>query len=612
MRRKTILGLAAVVVLALVGVLAWWTSRTPPTEASIATAPPPTPTPTPVAPAPALARRAAPVPAAPDSDSGAIDGQVVNADTHEGIASAELTFTGDAGQSAFQTSSDGSFELTSPATGSFELSTVTAAGFLPYTPSHAATGVTITLRHGQPVHGVVIQLRPAVDYRGLVVDARGTPVAGARVRVIASPASEPALVELASEWKTGADGRFTFQAVEDSALEATSGGQRGVAVVDRAVVKVKSVRIQLGTAPPYDGAIAGVVRDEHGAAIAGAVVHAARTSGVFPGVQASAFAASGADGSFALSGLEHTTWDLWADAPAHVRGMVGNVKVGSRRVVLTLDSGLPLTGRVVDRRGAQVTSFTIIAIRHDDLLRGLATVRPVVDPQGQFALRLAPGDYDLFASPRGTARGTPTTVAAGTTNAQVVFSAGTTVTGTVVDKDDHTVVPYAWVLPEPRTTGWMRGPGDHGAAARADGTFELTDVAAGPLHLNAGAIGYDDAEAPALTAVDGVPLGPITIEISRRGQRGGRRGDFVGIGVRLVPTPFGLRVVELIPAGGAVDAGVAVDDVITEIDGQAASALGLEGAVAKITGIAGTTVTLVVRRGERNFQLVVERRQMHS
>jgi hypothetical protein len=606
MRRKTIIALG---VLVLVGGIAWWATRTAPVAAPIAVAPT---SPTPSTPTPSTPARRAPAPVAkPDTDSGLIDGQVINADTHEGIADAEITFAGDGGQASFQTSSDGSFELTPAASGSFELSTVTAPGFLPYTPSHTPQAVTISLRHGAPVHGVVIPLHPAVDYRGLVVDARGTPVAGARVRVIASPASEAALVELANEWRTGADGRFAFQAVEDSALEATSGGQRGVAVVDHAVVTVKSVRIQLGTAPPFDGAIAGVVRDEHGAPIAGAVVRAAR-SAMGTGVLATAFAASAADGSFVLSGLEHTSWDVWADAPHRVRGAVANVKVGNHKLVITLDAGLPLAGRVVDHRGAAVTTFTLVAVNHDDARRAIAAIHPVIDPQGQFALRLAPGDYELYATAHGSSRGTPTTVAAGTTNAEVVFSAGTTVTGKIVDRADHTPIPYGWVMVDaPVTTSWMRGPGDHGASALADGTFTLTDVAAGPLQLHAGALDYTDEPLPPLTAVDGAPLGPITVELNRRGEHQ-HRGDFVGIGVRFRPDPFGLRIVEVLAGSGAADAGVAADDLITAIDGQSATTLSLDGALAKITGVVGTTVMLHLRRGGRELDLIVERRQLHS
>jgi hypothetical protein len=257
-----------------------------------------------------------------------------------------------------------------------------------------------------------------------------------------------------------------------------------------------------------------------------------------------------------------------------------------------------------------VTAFTIVAVRHDDARRQIAAIRPVVDPQGQFALRLAPGDYDLYASAHGSARGTPTTAAAGTTDAQVVFSTGTTLTGRVVDKDDHTPIGYAAILFDNDASRWVRGPGDDGVTAHADGTFELPHISAGPVRLRAFARDYDDQPLPELTAVDGVPLGPITVELGRRDAP--RPRDFVGIGVRFQPEARGLRVVEVFPASGAADAGVAVGDLITEIDGQAVVAMSVDSALAKITGAVGTTVTLIVRRGERTYQLAVERRQLHS
>ncbi|HET9627174.1 MAG TPA: carboxypeptidase regulatory-like domain-containing protein [Kofleriaceae bacterium] len=604
MRTKWLLpgaALAILIVVALVALVAW------PRADRAAAPPPPTAHDAPAvasAPVVPVARPTAATPRPADTTSGQIDGQVLDADTRQGIANAEITFTGDAGVSTFQTSADGSFELAPSDAGSFELATVTAPGYLPYTPDRAPAGVRITLRRGQPVHGVVLLLRHAVDYRGLVVDARGTPVAGARVRVIASPASEPALVELSREWRTGPDGRFTFQAVEDSVLEATSGGLRGGAVVNHGVEAVHSLRIQLGAAPPFDATITGHVRDEHGAALAGAVIRGATSA--FPGAQPTVFATSASDGSFVITGVDRAGWDLWADAASHVRGLVGNVRGGSRNVVLTLEAGLPLAGHVVDRHGAPVTAFTLVAVRHD-APRRLVETRPIVDPLGAFALKLAAGDYDLYANPHGSARGTPTTLAAGTTDARLVFSAGTTLTGRVIDRDDRTPVPYANITFDPPTS-WTREDRG-GTAARADGTFELTGITAGPLRLRVFARDYATQVLAPLTAEDDVPLGPLTIELGKGSERG---VDLVGIGVRFLREGNGLRVTSVISPGGAFDAGVQVDDVILSIDGTPVAVLGTEGALARITGAVGSTVTLDLDRGGRPIQLVVERRLVRS
>jgi len=55
-----------------------------------------------------------------------------------------------------------------------------------------------------------------------------------RVRLL-SPPGEPVL-ESGPEWKTGSDGRFTFQAAAGAVLEASRGALRGWAHVDRNVL----------------------------------------------------------------------------------------------------------------------------------------------------------------------------------------------------------------------------------------------------------------------------------------------------------------------------------------------------------------------------------------
>jgi C-terminal processing protease CtpA/Prc len=48
------------------------------------------------------------------------------------------------------------------------------------------------------------------------------------------------------------------------------------------------------------------------------------------------------------------------------------------------------------------------------------------------------------------------------------------------------------------------------------------------------------------------------------------------------------------------------------VDGIAVTGLGVDGAVAKVRGTAGTTVSITLRRGEALVTLVVERRKLRA
>jgi hypothetical protein len=74
--------------------------------------------------------------------------------------------------------------------GRFVLATATAPWFLPYAPAWSHSTVVVTLAADRRVRGVAVFLFPAIDYQGHVVDERGAPVAGARVRLVGTPQAE--------------------------------------------------------------------------------------------------------------------------------------------------------------------------------------------------------------------------------------------------------------------------------------------------------------------------------------------------------------------------------------------------------------------------------------
>jgi hypothetical protein len=614
-KTKTSVGLVVLALLLVGSIAAWWFGRgdrVPPPAVATKSAP--------QAKAPAQAAKPSRARASVEAsdtgsgvetgvDSGVIDGRVLHGLTHEGVPDAELTFLGEGGVSTFRTSSDGTFQLTPAGTGTFVLATITAPGFLPYAPELGHSSVRVTLARGQAVHGITLLLYPAVDHQGLVIDARGAPIAGAHVRLLGSPAGEQVLEGPAAEWRTGRDGRFTFQAADDSVLEASSGNTRGWAHVDRDVAIGKQLTIQLEHAAPRDATITGVVRNTSGAPIAGALVRASPS--IYAATVPTVFATSGPDGAFTLAGLDRAAYDLSAEAEDHVRGVRANIRGGSRNVELTLDAGLPLAGQVVDRSGAPVPVFTLLVRRRARAARPLVATRSLIDPQGRFSVRVPPGDYDLLASAPGSARGTPAKAAAGMTDVRIVLGRGATLRGKVISSDDHAPIGNAFIACETQGGGASALPADAGTVTRPDGTFELTGISAGPLAIRIRAVGYH-AKIEAGTASDGAALGPITIELTRIGGDEASATELVGIGIGLFPDGDALRVIRVVPGSGAFDAGIGFDDRVIAVDGVPVAPLGLEGTIARIRGIAGTTVTLTLWRDGQDIQLIVERRMLRA
>lgn len=86
--------------------------------------------------------------------------------------------------------------------------------------------------------------------------------------------------------------------------------------------------------------------------------------------------------------------------------------------------------------------------------------------------------------------------------------------------------------------------------------------------------------------------------------------SFVGIGVVVQKTDAGCIATEVMPNGGAFDAGVQVGDEIISVNGESIAALPLNDIVAKIQGIEGTTVTVGIKRNGVEFSLDIVRKQI--
>src|SRR5262249_13403782 len=157
------------VLLALLGALAaLWLTRGRSAAPSVAVSrPAPAVVPAPIAPhrAPAAPPVADPLSGQTratlepgDAAGGRLAGRVVNWATGDGVAGAELTFTGDTGATTVRSRDDGGFELAPPAPGRFTLTAAAATGFLPYAPELLHSTVHVALARGQTVRGITVFL----------------------------------------------------------------------------------------------------------------------------------------------------------------------------------------------------------------------------------------------------------------------------------------------------------------------------------------------------------------------------------------------------------------------------------------------------------------------
>jgi RNA polymerase sigma factor (sigma-70 family) len=542
---------------------------------------------------------------------GAAGGRVINWSTGDGVPNAELTFTGELGAVTVRSGDAGMFELAPAAPGSYTLTAIAAQGFLPYAPEYLHSSVHVELVKNRAVRGLTVFLFPAIDYQGKVVDEAGKPVAAAHVKLLGTPQGEQIIDRPATEWTSDKDGAFVFHAADGAVLEATAGDHRGWGVLDGDVAITHQLVIQIGKAPPRDSTITGRVVDDKGAPIPDVLVRAEPEVHALKAVaRATAFATTGADGTFELRGLDRDAYTLAAEEDDHAPVSQPGVLGGTQRVTLTMTGGAQLAGTVTSG-DSPVPAFTLLAFKREGAAKSLVAARSFVVASGAFSLRVEPGTYDLVADASGWAPAQATATAPAK-DVALKLSPGATLTGQVVSAVDNTPVKWARVLREALGGGASAQPANAGTVTRDDGTFELTGIPPGPLSISIGAGEFNPKIQAGMTAVDGQTIGPITIALTPVPPGQQPKLELVGIGVAFKASGDALEVSMVVPGGGAEAAGIVVGDKIVSVDGAPTSEIGLDGAVARIRGQEGTTVAIGLSRAGKVVVLPVERRKLKT
>jgi C-terminal processing protease CtpA/Prc len=128
----------------------------------------------------------------------------------------------------------------------------------------------------------------------------------------------------------------------------------------------------------------------------------------------------------------------------------------------------------------------------------------------------------------------------------------------------------------------------------------------------ASAEGHHAAVVAAPPVPDGETRGPVTIALTPLAPGEDPRVELAGIGAQLAKAGDALRVEMVATGGGAAEAGLAVGDLVTEIDGRRVAPLTLGEAIPLLRGPEGTAVVLGVVRDGARVTLAVPRRRVRA
>jgi uncharacterized GH25 family protein len=324
---------------------------------------------------------------------------------------------------------------------------------------------------------VFIRLRTPGALSGRVLNARGAPVAGARIWAV--PAGngdmQDFLVPLLNPHEAAtsdATGNFRIEdlAPGNHVVRAKASGRRALVRRDVEIPASGGDReIVLQFAAGL--AIEGVVRDDAGHPIAGAEVDvtsedvnrllAALQSGVLPTTKMK----TSKDGMFRIVGLEPGTYRVEVTKKGLTREAREKVVAGGPPLAIVMVTGHEIAGTVVGPDGRPVNRAWISVLGRSDTV--------FTDAKGAFRIEgLAAGTFTITVKPPGQKSGlggaTVAGVRAGTMDLVIRMKKALTITGIVVDREGQPVVG-ARVIGMPWNEDGLRGSAG-GMNTRTDAT----------------------------------------------------------------------------------------------------------------------------------------------
>ena len=453
-------------------------------------------------------------------------------------------------------------------------------------------GPTVTLANREQRTGVEVELELAASVSGVVVDQTDRPVAGAFVSFSLLRGRDNGSATTAD------DGTFTARAMSGGGqyvYQVTRGGpgttvlppltgkrHPPIAVADGAT-HVSGLRVRVRV---ERRTIRGVVVDGDGAPVPDALVRAEHE------MTLPSSTTTDEHGAFTLDDLgtgRHTVFATSTRGEARVE----NVEAGRADLRIDLVAPGALEGTLEGFAG----QVSVVALRtEDDAKRYRANVRGTTFR----VAALPPGDYSIVASDEQDSTFSKATVTARTT-ARLALRRATpgAISGSVVD--DRGPVADAWCVAVPTSPAgaFVFERHRHRVRTDAQGTFQIPRVAVGETSVWCSAR-QRFGETTVVVAEGRATAARVTLQPREPERPRASAGMTVEsqLGETLVAT--------VAPSGPAAKAGVAVGDVVLELDGDKLTPWGAQTVTDAIHwGEVGSTVKLVLERDDKTLTVSV-------
>ena len=458
------------------------------------------------------------------------------------VAGATITVWSNAGggPSNTRTKDDGSFLIEGLPPGQKVNFQPQREGYLP------TRNEPVQVLEGQPTTGVKLMMVKQSVVRGTVTAAGGEALRDAQVTVVMKQSGnrgggfnewDNMSMPLQSPGGQGGtavpvhpDGTFEAPipfaegsfAVRAQALDLAAGESAAVEMTEGREVYEASVVLEAGYA------ISGHVTGK-GVGLPGASVTLGVRGGRGVQMPADNFGNSGSvvavtddAGTFVVEHAGVGKYVASANAEGYVRKSVNDVSVPtSGDVTIDLDPALEITGRVQFADGKPAPGAIVNAqqenpesgntsrrFRGNRLWGGGA--QSIAGPDGTFRIRgLATGSYRIMVQPPwdnslNFQGASVDSVAAGRSDVQVLVQEGGTISGTVQDPDGKGI-GSVWVYANPVKPDEFSQA--RGGRTKADGTFEIAGLGAGPYNVNANPPQFGEASRYLAASTQGVAVG---------------------------------------------------------------------------------------------------------